>query len=125
MKALRSDGGGEYTGGDTMAFLESKGIKSEVTTPDTPQHNGVAERMNQTLLDKVRAMLTDADLSELYWFDALEYAAFIHNVTPTHVLANQTPEEAWSGNKPDVSHLRIFGCHAFVHIPDDHRTGTH
>ena len=50
-----------------------KGVQHEVTTLDTPQHNGVAERMNRTLLDKVRSMLQDATLPESYWYDALEY----------------------------------------------------
>jgi transposase InsO family protein len=83
VKALHTDGGGEYTGGKMLAFLESKGIQSEVTTPDTPQHNGVAEHMNWTLLDKVCMMLTNADLPKLYWFDTLKYAALFHNVMPT------------------------------------------
>ena len=102
-------------------YLREKGIKHEITTPDTPQHNGVAERMNRTLLDKVRAMLIDADLPETYWYDALCYAVHIHNVTPTHALENETPEEAWSGNKPDISDLRVFGARAFVHIPESQR----
>jgi hypothetical protein len=46
----------------------------------------------------------------------------IHNITPTHALKDQTPDEAYSGNKPDVSSLRIFGSRAFVHIPNKHRT---
>jgi len=86
-----------------------------------PQHNGVAERMNQTLLDKVRAMLIDADLPETYWYDALCYAVYIHNVTPTHALENKTPEEAWSGNKPDISDLHVFRARAFIHIPESQR----
>jgi hypothetical protein len=73
------------------------------------------------LLDKVRAMLIDADLPQSYWYDALRYAAHIHNVTPTRALVDETPEEAWSGNKPDISNLRTFGSRAFVHIPDSHR----
>jgi hypothetical protein len=121
-KVLRSDGGGEYTGGTLVKYLQEKGIQHEITTPDTPQHNGVAERMNRTLLDKVRAMLIDADLPESYWYDALEYAALLHNVAPTRALGDITPEEAWSGNKPDVSRLRVFGSRAFVHIPDAQRS---
>jgi len=81
--ALRSDGGGEYTAHSVQEYLREKGIKHEMTTPNTPQHNGVAERMNRTLLDKVRTMLIDADLPEVYWFDALRYATYIHNVA-TH-----------------------------------------
>jgi hypothetical protein len=118
---LCSDGGGEYMGGDLGKYLEEKGIQQELTTPDTPQHNSIAEHMNRTLLDKVRAMLIDAKLPESYWYDTLEYAALLHNVIPTRALGDITPEEAWSSNKPDVSRLRIFGSRVFVHIPDVQR----
>ena len=117
VKILRSDGGGEYIGNVLTDYLKEKGIKQELTTPDTLQHNSVAEQMNRTLLDKVRAMLTDADLPEVYWFEALVYAAHLHNVSPTRALDDATPEEAWSRNKPNVSHLRVFGSKAFVHVP--------
>src|SRR5258708_36863337 len=90
--------------------------------PNATQQNGVAECMNCPLLDKVRAMLVDASLPETYWYDALEYAAFIHNLSPMRALENMTPAEAWSGNKPDVSHLRVFGSHVFVHLPDKVRS---
>ena len=46
VKILRSDGGGEYTGKALTEYLHGKGTKQELTTPDTPQHNGVAKRMN-------------------------------------------------------------------------------
>jgi hypothetical protein len=92
-----------------------------MTTAHTPQHNGVAERMNRTLLDKVRAMLTDANLPDSYWYDALEYAALLHNVSHTRALDNLTPDEAWSGNKPDISMYRVFGSRAFMHVPKKKR----
>ena len=77
--------------------------------------------MNRTLLDRVRAaMLVDAQLPDAYWYDALHYAAHIHNVTPTQALDDMMPEEAWSGNKPDISDLRIFESRAFMHIPESH-----
>jgi hypothetical protein len=47
------DGGGEYTGAQSWQFFEEKGIKHEITMPDTPQQNGIAECINCTLLDKV------------------------------------------------------------------------
>jgi hypothetical protein len=121
LRILCSDRGGEYMGGDLGKYLEEKGIQQELTTPDMPQHNGVAERMNRTLLDKVRAMLIDAKLPKSYWYDTLEYMALLHNVVPTRALGDITPEEAWSGNKPDISRLCVFGSRAFVHIPDVHR----
>jgi transposase InsO family protein len=118
LKVLQTDGGGEYIGGPVQKFLEEKGIRHEITMPDTPQHNGVAERMNQTIIERVRTMLLDADLPESYWWEVLQYAALLHNVSPTCSLDDSTPKEAWSGNKPDVSCLRVFSCRAFVHIPD-------
>ncbi len=63
-------------------------------------------------------MLTDADLPDTYWFNTLVHTMLIHNVSLTQALDNQTPEEAWSGNKPDISQIHVFGCKAFVHIPD-------
>ena len=87
VKVLRSDGGGEYIGEEFVRWLDGKGIARELTTLDTPQHNGVAERMNRTLLDKVRTMLTDADLPGTYWHDTLLYAALLHNVSPTRADA--------------------------------------
>jgi hypothetical protein len=122
VQALRSDGGGEYTTGSVQSYLSTKGIKHDITMLDTPQHNGVTEHMNQTLLDKVRAMLLNATLPESYWFNTLQHAVHIHNVTPTHTLKDLTPEEAWSGNKPDISSLHIFGSQAFIHIPNKQRS---
>jgi len=74
--------------------------------------------MNCTLVKWVCTMLINTELPNSYWWDALQYTALLHNMSPTRSLSNCTPEESWSGNKPDVSHLRVFGCKAFVHIPD-------
>jgi transposase InsO family protein len=83
VKALCTDSGSEYTGTALTQYLTNKGIKQELTTPDTLQHNGIAEHMNWILLDKVQAILLDANLPEMYWFDALEYAILLHNVMLT------------------------------------------
>ena len=57
-----------------------------MTTADTPQHNGVADRMNRTLVECVRTMLTDAELPDTYWWEALQYVDLPHNMSPTHAL---------------------------------------
>ena len=64
-------------------------------------------------------MLRDAGLPDSYWVDAVEYATHIWNVVPTRALSGTTPHEAWSGNSPDLSRFRIFGCKVYVHIPDE------
>ena len=57
VKVLRSDNGGEYLSNDFKQYLSENGIHHQLTVAYTPQHNGVAERMNRTLLDLVRSML--------------------------------------------------------------------
>ena len=118
LKILHTNGGGEYIAHIAQVFLKERGIQHEMTTPDTPQHNGVAERMNHTLLDKVWSMLRDASLPESYWYDVLEHVTLLHNITPTRALHDVTPKEAWSRNKPDISCLHVFGLQAFVHVPE-------
>ncbi len=103
--------------GHVQQFLQEHGIKHEVTTANTPQHNGIAERLNHTLLDKVQTMLADADLPKSYWLEVLNYATLLHNVSPSRSISS-TPSKAYMGTKPDVSRLRTFGCIAHVHIPE-------
>jgi transposase InsO family protein len=62
IKTLRSDRGGEYLSREFLDYLKECGIVSEWTPPGTPQHNGVAERRNRTLLDMMRSMLSFTDL---------------------------------------------------------------
>ena len=75
-------------------YLNEQGIQHESTTPYMPEHNGVAECMNQTLLNKVQVMLTNAKLPKSYWFKALQYAALLHNVMPMQALNGMMLEEA-------------------------------
>ena len=63
-------------------------------------------------------MLVEAELPDAYWWDALRYATLLHNVSPMCSLSDSTPKESWSRNKPNISRLCVFGCKAFVHIPD-------
>jgi hypothetical protein len=97
---LHLDGGGKYTGGKFIKYLDERGIQHEITTPHTPQHNGVAGQINCTLLNKVQAMLTNANLPNSYWYNALKYATLLHNVSYTHMLNKLMLKEVWSGNKP-------------------------
>ncbi|THH12698.1 hypothetical protein EUX98_g9791, partial [Antrodiella citrinella] len=110
---LRTDGGGEYDSTRFRQYLKSKGIHHEKTTAYTPQHNGVEERFNRTIFEMARTMLNDAGLPNSYWGDAVLYASYILNRTPTRALPNGiTPYEAYTGNRPYLGHIRIFGCKA-------------
>jgi hypothetical protein len=120
VKTLCSNGGGEYMAKHVQQFLTDRGIKHEITMVDMPQHNGIAECLNCTLLDKTRAMLSNADLPKSYWLEALNYAVLLHNVSPSKSLGT-TPTEEYTGTKPDVSRLHVFGCMAHVHVPEQAR----
>ena len=59
---LRTDNGGEFRGNEFEDFCKKCGIARKKTTPYTPQQNGVAERMNRMLMEKVRNMLSSAGI---------------------------------------------------------------
>ncbi|GJR59852.1 retrotransposon protein, putative, ty1-copia subclass [Tanacetum coccineum] len=83
IKSLRSDRGGEYMSQEFLDHLRDHGIIAHRTPPYTPQHNGVSERRNRTLLDMVRSMMSQTTLPKSFWDYALESAACILNMVPT------------------------------------------
>ncbi|KAK2355926.1 putative mitochondrial protein [Trifolium repens] len=121
IKILRTDGGGEYTSKDFEDFCKDEGITHEVTPPYTPQHNGLAERRNRTVLNMARSMIKQKSLPHKFWGEAVTTAAYILNKCPTKKL-RMVPEEAWCGRKPSVKHLRVFGSLCYKHVPDARRT---
>lgn len=114
---LRSDNGGEYVNKRLKDILIKCGIKHQTTAPYTSEQNGVAERYNRSIVEKARCMLFDANLGKGFWAEAASTAAYIINRLPCNNNARVTPEEAWSGKKPDVSAFRVFGSKAMVHVP--------
>jgi hypothetical protein len=95
---------------DFKTFYREVGIRRELTTPYNPQQNGVAERKNRSIEESIKAMMNDQNLSMFLWGEATMTTVYVQNRSPHHILKNMTPEEAFSGKKPSVEHLRIFGC---------------
>ena len=77
IKTLHSDNGGEYTSTGFASFLKSQGIKHELTVPHTPQQNGIAERLNRTLIEGIRTMLADSKLPHRFWAEALSTHVYL------------------------------------------------
>ncbi|GKV28744.1 hypothetical protein SLEP1_g37756 [Rubroshorea leprosula] len=121
IKVLRTDRGGEYCSDEFAKFCDNKGIKRQITAAYTPQQNGVCERKNRTILDMVRSLLARSCIPKNFWPEAVNWSIHILNRSPTLAVKDMTPEEAWSGRKPTVDHLRIFGCVAYAHVPDQKR----
>lgn len=121
LKCLRSDNGGEYTSKVFDAYCKTYGIRHEKTVPRTPQHNGVAERMNRTIMERVRSMLSMAKLPKPFWGEAVRAACYLINRSPSVPLNFEVPEKSWSGKDPSYSHLRVFGCLAYAHVSKELR----
>lgn len=66
-------------------------------------------------------MLFDADLPKEYWGEAVATAVYLINRSPATGIEGKTPEEVWSGHKPDLKHLKVFGCRAMAQIPKERR----
>ena len=78
--------------------------------------------MNKSLMEKARSMLSGAGLGQELWALAVDTACYLKNRSPTSALVDKTPYEVWSGQKPSVAHLRVFGCEAFMHVPKEKRS---
>ncbi|RDX72209.1 hypothetical protein CR513_48336, partial [Mucuna pruriens] len=99
-----------------------KGIRHEKTPPKTPQLNGLAERMNMTLIERVRCMLSEARLPKHFWGEALYTAMHVINLSPAVALNTEVLNNIWFGKDVKHDHLRVFGCKAFVNVPKDERS---
>eukprot|EP00253_Pinus_taeda_P004576 PITA_04576 len=78
--------------------------------------------MNKTLMERARSMLSGAGLGQEFWAEAVDTACYLVNRSPSSALEDKTPQEVWTGKKPSLSHLRVFGCDAYVHVPKEKRT---
>ena len=116
LKVLRLDNAGEFKAFEDE-LLSQHGTKIEWTTPYTPEQNGVSERLNRTLVSLARAMLIDARLPYKLWGEAVKAACYTRNRTPIGP-EGLTPEEAFTGKRPSIMHLKPWGCVAFHRVPD-------
>ncbi|GJX83508.1 putative ribonuclease H-like domain-containing protein [Tanacetum coccineum] len=93
VKIIRSDNGTEFKNRDMLEFCGNKGIKQEYSNARTPQQNGVAERMNRTLIEAARTMLADSLLPTTFWAEAVSTACYIFNRVRVTKPQNKTPYE--------------------------------
>lgn len=128
IKIVRSDRGGEYYGrftdkgqreGPFARYLREEGIVPQYTMPGTPSQNGVAERRNRTLKEMVRAMLCHSNLPIHLWSEALKTAVHVLNKVPTKSVL-KTPYELWTGRKPSLYYMHIWGCPAEAKLYNPH-----
>jgi hypothetical protein len=116
---LRIDNGGEFCENEFEELCKKCGITRKNTSPYTPQYNGVVERMNLTLMEKERCMLSGVRLGRELWAEVVGTACYLVNKSPSSTLNDKTPHEVWTGKKPSLTHLKVFGCEAYVHVPKE------
>eukprot|EP00171_Calliarthron_tuberculosum_P021440 IDg21440t1 len=118
LKLLRTENGGEYLSNDFRAYLADHGIKHQLTVVYTPQQNGVAERMNRTIMNLVRSIMHFKGISKRFWAEALSTVVYVLNrVTSRSLPIDTTPHHIWMRTSPNVSHMRVFRSRFWNVIP--------
>ena len=109
LKAIRANNGGEYRG-QFENYCKLYGIRLENTVPKTPQPNGVTKRMNITIEERIRCMLSHSKLPMSFWEEAMRTSIDLINLSPSVPLKRDVHERVWTGKDISYDHLRVFGC---------------
>ncbi|KAH9659867.1 hypothetical protein KPL70_024018 [Citrus sinensis] len=115
LKCLRTDNGLEFCSKEFEEYCQKHGIKRHKIVRFTLQQNGLAERMNRTLVDKTRCMLINSKLPRSFWAKAVNTTNYLVNRSPSSTIGFKTPEELWKGKPANYQNLRVFGCPAYLH----------
>ncbi|KDQ06095.1 hypothetical protein BOTBODRAFT_82766, partial [Botryobasidium botryosum FD-172 SS1] len=119
LKKIHTDGGSEFVNRMVWAYCDAHGIQHETSAP---YKVGVAERVNRTAMEHAQCLLFDSNLPQNMWAEAVSTTVYLLNRMPTTRAEGKIPYELWHGSKPNVSHLRVFGCTAFAKIPAEKRS---
>ncbi|KAG6590613.1 putative integrase [Phytophthora cinnamomi] len=121
VKFVRHDGAKEFATNSLLAYYEDHGIEVQPTVRYAHQTNATAERANRTIVTIGRSMLHYAGLDKTFWAEAAMTAIYIKNRLPSPKSPDKTPFEIVYKSKPNVKHMRIFGCKAYVLTPKEKR----
>ena len=112
IKKIRSDNGTEFKNSRIEDYCDDKGVKHEFSAKYTPEQNGVVERKNRTLIEMARSMLSEYNVSDSFWAEAINTACHASNRLYCHRLLKKTPYELLIGRKPNISYFRVFDANA-------------
>ncbi|CAM9002570.1 unnamed protein product [Rhodiola kirilowii] len=115
LTSIRTDNGTEFRNAQFLSLCREKGIDHNFSAPRTPQQNSVMERKNRTLEDTSRTMMIASGVPKSFWAEAVHAGGYILNRASLRSMIGKTPYELLRGRKPNISHLKVFGCRCFVH----------
>ena len=123
IKTIWSDHGGEFDNHDFENLCDELGIAHQFSAPWTPQHNGVTEHKNRTLIDMSRKMLGENNLPGYFWAEAVSTACYVANRALLRSTLKKTPYELLKGQKPNLAYFRTFGCRCYILINEKSNIG--
>jgi hypothetical protein len=122
IKALRLDNAKEFKSTKWTLFCNNKGIICEYTSPYSAPQNGISERLNRYLIERIIAISKEKNIPLILWPYLLQAIAHIKNRTYNPII-NKTPYEALIGNKPNIAYIKTLGSLAYTLIPKEKRIG--
>lgn len=123
VQLLRCDNGTEYLNNRFYSFAKEKGFKIAPCTSYNHELNGVAERYNRTIMDRVRCLRKESNLDRKYWPELVYAACYIGNrLLNSSTFERKTPYEIFLRKKPSIKNLKMYGSDVFVRVPDVKRT---
>ena len=94
----------------------------DYTIPKTLELNGMAVKLNKTIMEKVRCILSHVKLSNTSWVEAMMSVVYIINRSSSMPLDGDVPHRAWTWKDVSYRRLRVFGCLTYVHVAKDQRS---
>ena len=123
IKILHCDRGGEYLSDEFSKYLKKCGTTAKLTVHDTPAHNGVAERRNRTIAERMCTLLHASGLPEMLWAEAARHVVWLMNRSSTKAVEGRTPYEAVFGTKPNLKEVREWGEKVWVRTEGGNKLG--
>jgi hypothetical protein len=116
LRAFHMDQGDEFTSVEFTEYCVERGVRRQLTTPYSPQQNGVVEHHNQTVAGTTHSLLKSKGLPGWLWGEVVTTAVYLLNRSPTKGINGKTSFEGWYGKKSGVQHMQTFEC--VVHVED-------